>query len=213
VVTLSFPVIQTECRTRLIQGKCHNSPINQPFFKKNNKCTGRKCNRPGWTAELHNQNQCTLQYLNFVGNVCGDPFNSLIVSVVNFCVSTSRLALWQVLPTCLMLSSGLAYFSILKMEATYSSVTSVDFQRTTRRHTPRTLYGNSSRIDFLHTLSLFVDQFTLNPVSAADVFVSTCATSQLLRQLWIDPLILHLASATTFCGSAYIAPCFHGRCL
>jgi hypothetical protein len=40
------------------------------------------------------------------------------------------------LATCFMLVSYLAYSSTLKMEATCSSETSVDFQRITRRYIP-----------------------------------------------------------------------------
>jgi hypothetical protein len=44
-----------------------------------------------------------------------------------------------------MLVSFLAYFSSLEMKATYSSGTSVDFQRTARRYIPkdRTLHNRS----------------------------------------------------------------------
>jgi hypothetical protein len=38
--------------------------------------------------------------------------------------------------TCFMLVSGLPYSSTLKMEATYSSETTVDFEQTTRRYIP-----------------------------------------------------------------------------
>jgi hypothetical protein len=40
------------------------------------------------------------------------------------------------LAACLLLVSCLAYASALKVEATYSSETSVDFQRTTQRYNP-----------------------------------------------------------------------------
>jgi hypothetical protein len=48
------------------------------------------------------------------------------------------------LATCFALVSWLTYFSTLRMEATCSSETSVDFQRTTRRYIPedRTLHNH-----------------------------------------------------------------------
>jgi hypothetical protein len=49
--------------------------------------------------------------------------------------------------TCFTLVSYLAYFSILTMEVTYSSETSVDFQRTTRLYIPEdvTLHNHRSK--------------------------------------------------------------------
>jgi hypothetical protein len=51
------------------------------------------------------------------------------------------------LATCFMLVSSLAYSSALKMEATCSSETSVDFQRTMRSYIPegRTLHNDCSK--------------------------------------------------------------------
>jgi hypothetical protein len=46
------------------------------------------------------------------------------------------------LPVCLMLVSFLAYSSTLKMEVTYFSKISVDFQRTTRRYIPEDIFIN-----------------------------------------------------------------------
>jgi hypothetical protein len=50
----------------------------------------------------------------------------------------------EVLSTCFMLVSRLSYSSILKMVATCSSETSVDFQRTTQRYIPedRTVHNH-----------------------------------------------------------------------
>jgi hypothetical protein len=49
---------------------------------------------------------------------------------------TCRIHLYSLLPTCFLLVSCSAYYSILKMEATYSSETSVHIQRTTQRIMP-----------------------------------------------------------------------------
>jgi hypothetical protein len=47
-----------------------------------------------------------------------------------------RLQGQDLFPTCFHAGSCLTYFSILKMEATFSSETSVDFQQTKRRYIP-----------------------------------------------------------------------------
>jgi hypothetical protein len=58
----------------------------------------------------------------------------------------------DLLDTCFMLVSWLAYFSTLKIEATCSSETSVEFQRTTRRYIPENRTTLES-IQISHTLS------------------------------------------------------------
>jgi hypothetical protein len=63
------------------------------------------------------------------------------------------------LPSTFTLVSCLAYFSTLKMEATCSSATSVDFQRTARRYIPedRTLSNH-----FCENLNSYTQRLSQN---------------------------------------------------
>jgi hypothetical protein len=56
---------------------------------------------------------------------------------------------WALLATCFALGSCLAYSSTLKMEATRSSETSVDFHRTTRRYNPEVRTFHKQRCENL----------------------------------------------------------------
>jgi hypothetical protein len=73
------------------------------------------------------------------------PIFNIICSFFNDAASNSY---WLNFPPAFTLLSCSTYFSTLKMEATCSSRTSIDFQRTTRRYIPedRTLHTAQRRI-------------------------------------------------------------------
>jgi hypothetical protein len=81
----------------------------------------------------------------------------LLKQLVNRCFETTC----RRLPLAFTLVSCLAYSSILKMESTYSSETSVDFQRTTRRYVPedRTC---SATMSFLYVPNIHLNNLFSN---------------------------------------------------
>jgi hypothetical protein len=63
-----------------------------------------------------------------------------------------------------------AYFSTLKMEAIYSSETSVDFQRTTRRYIPEDSTLHNHRSENLKSYIILINPFSLHKTNLVVIY-------------------------------------------